>query len=41
MPPPLPEWFASLAGVGPGQVTRDGFPEPYQGDLLGCSRKPR
>jgi hypothetical protein len=42
---PLPEalarWFASYEGGGAGQVTREGFPEPYVGDLLGQVTTPR
>ncbi|MDT4930001.1 MAG: hypothetical protein QOF92_2868 [Pseudonocardiales bacterium] len=38
MPHPLPEWFASYAGKGRGEVTRDGFVEPYQGNLNGNPR---
>jgi len=38
---PLPRWFASYAGAGVGRVTRDGFPEPYLGDLLGGAATPR
>ncbi|MGB2567115.1 anti-phage DNA glycosylase Brig1 [Micromonospora citrea] len=41
LPPPLGAWFDSYQGVGPGQVTRDGFPEPYHGDLLGLVHTPR
>ncbi|MEU2614519.1 hypothetical protein ABZ570_23485 [Micromonospora sp. NPDC007271] len=40
-PPPLLQWFKSYQGVGPGQPTRDGFPEPYHGDLVGRERTPR
>ncbi len=38
---PMPAWFASYRGRGTGEVTRDGFPEPYSGDLLGLVRSPR
>jgi hypothetical protein len=38
MAEPLPRWFDSYQGRG---VTRDGFPEPYAGDLLGLVRMPR
>jgi len=41
MPDPSPRWFASYAGTGLGQVTRDGFPEAYIGDLLGKETTPR
>ncbi|PWU61499.1 hypothetical protein DLE60_05325 [Micromonospora globispora] len=41
MPSPLPDWFDSYNGVGPGKPTRDGFPEPYHGDLLAAERTPR
>jgi len=41
MPDPLPRWFASYSGHGRGHVTRDGFVEPYQGDLLGHAVTPR
>jgi len=37
----LPRWFASYRGSGIGAVTRDGFPEPYAGDLLGLVTTPR
>ncbi len=33
--PPLDSWFDSFTGSGRGAVTRDGFVEPYQGDLAG------
>jgi len=32
----LSRWLRSYEGTGRGAVTRDGFVEPYQGDLLGC-----
>lgn len=38
---PLGRWFASYDGRGKGRVTRDGFVEPYQGDLEGSLREPR
>jgi hypothetical protein len=41
MESPMPAWFASYRGRGDGAVTRDGFPEPYAGDLLGLERTPR
>jgi hypothetical protein len=41
LPAPLPDWFDSYVGVGPGEATRDGFPEPFQGDLLGLAHTPR
>src|SRR5690242_15357976 len=41
MADPLPRWFASFQGQGAGLVTRDGFPEPYAGDLLGRVGLPR
>lgn len=41
LPDPLPRWFASFQGYGAGLVTRDGFPEPYAGDLLGRNGLPR
>lgn len=41
MPPPLDRWFRSYQGPGLGAVTRDGFTEPYIGDLLGRVGTPR
>ncbi|MET7669566.1 anti-phage DNA glycosylase Brig1 [Micromonospora luteifusca] len=41
IPGELESWFASYVGAGPGEVTREGFPEPYHGDLLGLERRPR
>jgi hypothetical protein len=41
MPDPLLRWFASYSGQGKGRVTREGFVEPYQGDLLGEVVTPR
>jgi hypothetical protein len=41
MPDPLPRWFASYSGQGEGRVTRQGFVEPYQGDLIGEVVTPR
>ncbi|MFC0003616.1 anti-phage DNA glycosylase Brig1 [Micromonospora siamensis] len=41
LPPWLEGWFDSYVGVGAGEVTRDGFPEPYHGDLLGLEHTPR
>ncbi|MFC0505714.1 anti-phage DNA glycosylase Brig1 [Micromonospora costi] len=41
MPTPLAAWFDSYQGVGSGTPTRDGFPEPYHGDLLGREHTPR
>ncbi len=41
MPEPLPRWFASYDGDGLGQVRRDGFPEPYIGDLQSQAAPPR
>ena len=38
---PLPRWFASFQGRGAGLVTREGFPEPYAGDLLARIGSPR
>jgi hypothetical protein len=38
---PLSRWFASFQGHGAGLVTREGFPEPYAGDLLGRVGVPR
>jgi hypothetical protein len=38
MPAPLPRWFDAYHGEQLGKVTRDGFPEPYIGDLLGTPR---
>ena len=40
MPAPLPRWYASYAGSGLCMVTRDGFVEPYLGDLL-LRKEPR
>ena len=37
----LSRWFRSYEGTGRGAVTRDGFVEPYQGDLLGREGQPR
>ena len=34
----LSGWFDSYSGKGAGQVTREGFPEPYLGDLRGSPR---
>ena len=41
LPPWLEGWFDSYVGVGAGEVTREGFPEPYHGDLLGLEHTPR
>lgn len=41
LPRPLRGWFESYVGVGPGAVTREGFPEPYHGDLLALEHAPR
>lgn len=41
MPQPLPQWFDAFKGKGLGKVTRDGFPEPYIGDLLGVTTIPQ
>lgn len=41
MATPLPEWFASFAGTGRGAVTRDGFVEPFIGDLRGVHGEPQ
>lgn len=41
LPRTLQGWFDSYVGVGPGAVTREGFPEPYHGDLLGLEHTPR
>ena len=41
MDEPLPRWFASYAGTGRGAVTREGFAEPYGGDLLGVDTEPK
>jgi hypothetical protein len=41
LPPRLSGWFDSYVGVGPGEVTREGFPEPYHADLLGLEHTPR
>ncbi|MBX7267498.1 hypothetical protein KIF24_16655 [Micromonospora sp. Llam7] len=41
LPQQLEEWFHSYVGVGPGEVTRAGFPEPYHADLLGLEFTPR
>lgn len=38
---PLQDWFDAYPGVGSGEPTRDGFPEPYHGDLRGAEREPR
>jgi hypothetical protein len=38
LPDPLPDWYACYQGTGAGSVTRDGFCEPYAGDLLGSPR---
>ena len=38
MPDPLPRWYASYTGRGAGAVTREGFAEPYGGDLRGQAR---
>lgn len=35
LPEPLGRWFDAYDGKGAGEATRDGFPEPYLGDLLG------
>ena len=37
----LSRWFRSYEGTGRGAVTRDGFVEPYHGDLLGREGQPR
>ncbi|MDG4823282.1 hypothetical protein O7635_15610 [Asanoa sp. WMMD1127] len=41
MAAPLPAWYSSYTGSGPGTPSRDGFPEPYIGDLRGTSTRPR
>jgi hypothetical protein len=41
LPPSLKRWFDAYKGVGDGQPTLDGFPEPFHGDLLGLVREPR
>ena len=41
MAEPLLRWFDSYRGRGADRVTREGFPEPYAGDLLGLARTPR
>ncbi|MFG2169470.1 anti-phage DNA glycosylase Brig1 [Micromonospora chersina] len=41
LPPWLEDWFDSYVGAGLGEVTRQGFPEPYHGDLLGLEHTPR
>lgn len=38
---PLVCWFDAYQGRGRGAVTREGFVEPYQGDLLGVQTEPR
>jgi len=38
MSEPLRKWFASYQGTGSGSVTREGFCEPYTGDLLGSPK---
>jgi hypothetical protein len=37
----LERWFGSYRGRGRGEVTRDGFVEPYQGDLAGFATEPK
>lgn len=37
----LDEWFGAYEGTGRGAVTRDGFVEPYMGDLRGVEQDPR
>ncbi|MEV4201609.1 anti-phage DNA glycosylase Brig1 [Micromonospora globbae] len=39
--PLLERWFDSYEGVESGKPTRDGFPEPYHGDLRGVEHTPR
>ncbi|WP_446215547.1 anti-phage DNA glycosylase Brig1 [Micromonospora sp. IBHARD004] len=41
LPSRVLDWFDSYVGVGPGEATREGFPEPYHGDLLGLEHTPR
>jgi hypothetical protein len=41
LPDPLTAWYSSYAGMGRGAVTRAGFVEPYQGDVLGDAHEPR
>ncbi|MEV4539795.1 hypothetical protein AB0J82_39085 [Asanoa sp. NPDC049518] len=41
MPDPLPSWYSCYAGKGVGASTREGFPEPYIGDLRGVQQAPR
>ncbi|MPR00213.1 hypothetical protein GB931_20295 [Modestobacter sp. I12A-02628] len=41
LPDPLDAWFGSYSGRGLGAVTRDGFVEPFQGDLGGHETEPR
>ncbi|MEH0936779.1 anti-phage DNA glycosylase Brig1 [Micromonospora psammae] len=41
LPSSLLRWFKGYKGVGEGEPTLDGFPEPFHGDLLGQVREPR
>jgi hypothetical protein len=41
LPSSLKPWFDGYKGVGDGQPTLDGFPEPFHGDLLGQVCEPR
>jgi hypothetical protein len=41
MPDPLPHWYDAFQGSGLGKIARDGFPEPYVGDLTGLVATPR
>jgi len=40
LPDRLKGWFQSYQGSGAGTVTREGFPEPYLGDLAGHTATP-
>ena len=39
--PRLQQWFSSYRSTGRGQVTTEGFPEPYIGSLPGGATRPR
>ena len=41
MPDQLARWYAAYGGSGAGKVTRDGFIEPYIGDLANAANSPR